>query len=370
MTDLQLRLSAQVLQFGIMKLRDFSYSLPAELIAERPATMRSASRLLSLNCSSGVITHSRFSDLYELLRPRDLLVFNDTRVIPARLFAQKSTGGKVELLLERIRSQTTALVQIRASKSTKPGTSLHLLNHRQDRVPSKETLIVSDKDGDFYEIRTTAGKPIAELLEQYGHMPLPPYIRREADSDDKMRYQTVYSRKPGAVAAPTAGLHFDEQLLDRLRDKGVNFAYLTLHVGAGTFQSVRVELVEQHTMHKERIEVPIAVCESVDLCKSQGGRVVAVGTTTVRSLEAAAAKNIKGSGLQPYSGETDIFIYPGFRFQVIDAMVTNFHLPESTLLMLVSAYAGKKRLLDAYSEAIKEKYRFFSFGDAMFLHRG
>ncbi|MCG8413913.1 MAG: tRNA preQ1(34) S-adenosylmethionine ribosyltransferase-isomerase QueA [Pseudomonadales bacterium] len=353
-----------------MKLSDFSYHLPEQLIAEKPATTRSASRLLSLDCNSGAISHGRFTDIAEQLGPKDLLVFNDTRVIPARLFAQKTTGGRVEILIERMRSDTSALVQMRANKAPKPGNLLSLLQHENSEEVSEPVLEVTAREGDFFIIETIAKSSLAELVERYGHMPLPPYIKRADDIEDQSRYQTVYSRNPGAVAAPTAGLHFDEPLLARLESRGVGFAFLTLHVGAGTFQPVRVEHIQQHRMHRERIEVTAEVCAAINRCKAQGGRVVAVGTTSVRSLEATALQsNSEDSDLQPFSGETDIFIYPGFDFKVVDAIVTNFHLPESTLLMLVSAFADKKMLLDAYAEAIGENYRFFSYGDAMFLYR-
>ena len=360
---------SQAQRADVLKLSDFSYSLPGELIAERPAATRSASRLLSLDCCSGAIRHGRFSDLQEQLSPSDLLVFNDTRVVPARLFARKGTAGRVEILLERIRSKTTALVQIRANKSPKPGNTLHLLDNRYDTDASGDELKVIEREGGFYVISSLNGRSIAELLEQYGHMPLPPYIRRADDADDRLRYQTVYSRNPGAVAAPTAGLHFDDPLMQKLREKGIDFAFLTLHVAAGTFQPVRVEEIEDHSMHTERAEVPAAVCEAVGMCKSRGGRVIAVGTTSVRSLETAAFNSVGAGGLQPWAGETDIFIYPGFSFEVVDAMITNFHLPQSTLLMLVSAFAGTEMILDAYAIAIREKYHFFSFGDAMFLYK-
>ncbi len=353
-----------------MKLSDFSYDLPDQLIAEKPAATRSASRLLSLDCDTGAISHGRFADIVDQLSAKDLLVFNDTRVIPARLFAQKTTGGKVEILIERLRSDTSALVQMRASKTPKPGNLLRLIRHENSKEASEPVLEVGEREGDFFVVETVAKKSFAELVERYGHMPLPPYIKRADDEEDQSRYQTVYSRNPGAVAAPTAGLHFDDPLLAKLESRGVGFAFLTLHVGAGTFQPVRVENIQHHKMHEERIEVSAKVCAAINRCKAQGGRVVAVGTTSVRSLEAAALRSSSDEfELQPFSGETDIFIYPGFDFQVVDAMITNFHLPESTLLMLVSAFANKKMLLDAYAEAVQEKYRFFSYGDAMFLYR-
>lgn len=353
-----------------MKLSDFSYHLPERLIAEKPAAIRSASRLLCLECNSGTVTHSHFADIVDQLGPKDLLVFNDTRVIPARLYAQKTTGGMVEILIERMQSDTSAIVQMRASKSPKPGNQLRLLDTPHSNEASEPVLVVGEREGEFFSIETIENESLAALVERYGHMPLPPYIKRADDAEDQSRYQTVYSRNPGAVAAPTAGLHFDEPLLEKLQAKGVGFAFLTLHVGAGTFQPVRVDDIQTHKMHKERIDISAEACDAINRCKAEGGRVIAIGTTSVRSLEAAAQQcSDEEDLLQPFSGETDIFIYPGYDFKVVDALVTNFHLPESTLLMLVSAFADKKMLLDAYEEAIREDYRFFSYGDAMFLYR-
>ncbi|MCW8972756.1 MAG: tRNA preQ1(34) S-adenosylmethionine ribosyltransferase-isomerase QueA, partial [Gammaproteobacteria bacterium] len=285
----------------------------------------------------------------------DLLVFNDTRVIPARLFGRKESGGAVEVLVERITGEQTVLAHLRASKSPRPGSWLTL----EEGIAVE----VSGRDGALFALRFPA--PVLELLKQYGRMPLPPYIEREAGESDAERYQTVYARKEGAVAAPTAGLHFDEAMLAHLDEMGVESAYVTLHVGAGTFQPVRVDDIREHHMHSEYIEVPQAVVDAVAATRARGGRVVAVGTTVVRSLESAARAN--GGELAVYSGETDIFIYPGYQFRVIDALVTNFHLPESTLLMLVSAFAGYEQTMAAYRHAVEQRYRFFSYGDAMFL---
>ena len=347
-----------------MQLSDFSYTLPDELIAHSPAASRTGSRLMAVDSVSGGTEHGKFTDLQNLLRPGDLLIFNDTRVIPARLFASKASGGKVELLVERVRADGSALVQIRASKSPKPGNQLFLCRDGESACDPGAAMAVQGREESFYVVAPLGGRTISDLLEEYGHIPLPPYIRRSDNELDIERYQTVYARNPGAVAAPTAGLHFDEALLSALAEKGVDSRFITLHVGAGTFQPVRVHDIAQHTMHKERVEINAEVCAAVSLCKERGGRVIAVGTTSVRSLESAAVNGV----LQPYSGETDIFIYPGFDFQIVDAMVTNFHLPESTLLMLVSAFSTKEILLDAYNEAVKERYRFFSYGDAMFLY--
>ena len=353
-----------------MKPSDFSYQLPARLIAAKPAATRSASRLLSLDCRSGQLGHGRFADIVSLLGPQDLLVCNDTRVIPARLYAQKNTGGRVEILLERIRSNNSALVQIRAGKSPRPGQLLRLLRDPRDQDPTEPVLQVAAREGVFFVVETIGQTSLAELVECYGHTPLPPYIKRPDTANDRQRYQTVYARNPGAIAAPTAGLHFDQALLDKLQARGVGLAFLTLHIGAGTFMPVRVDDIRQHRMHREWVAVSTALCTAVNRCKAVGGRVVAVGTTVVRSLEAAAQQSSDSEpGLQPFTGETDLFIYPGHEFRVVDAMVTNFHLPQSSLLMLVSAYAGRQRLLDAYQEAIARQYRFFSYGDAMYLYR-
>lgn len=338
-----------------MKVSDFHFDLPEELIAADPLPQRSASRLLVLDGGSGRVEHRRFTDLETLLRPGDLLVLNDTRVIPARLYGHKQSGGRVEVLVERVLGAGAALAHVRASKSPPSGTVL--------RLEGGATATVAGRDGALFRLVFDAPEGVLPLLERHGHMPLPPYIRRPDTEADRTRYQTVFARRPGAVAAPTAGLHFDEPLLARLGEGGVNSAFITLHVGAGTFQPVRVEQVEEHRMHAEAFSVPEAVCEAVRTTREVGGRVVAVGTTVVRALESAAASG----RLRPFEGETDIFIYPGYRFRAVDALITNFHLPGSTLLMLVSAFAGRERVLAAYGHAVAERYRFFSYGDAMFL---
>ena len=339
-----------------MKLSDFHFDLPEELIALYPPAKRTDSRLLCLNRANGELTHRQFPDLLDLIRPEDLMVFNNTRVIPARLFGKKQSGGRVEILLERVTDDHSAVAQIKASKSPKPGSSIIF-----ETDDGEVTALVVDREEGFFSLRFS--ESVMSLSEKAGHMPLPPYIKREDELADRERYQTVYGEKKGAVAAPTAGLHFDEGLLQAIRDKGVHTAMVTLHVGAGTFQPVRSDTIEEHQMHAEYLEVSEEVCEQVRLCKERGGRVIAVGTTSVRCLETAA----QSGNIEPYVGDTRIFIYPGYRFNAVDALVTNFHLPESTLIMLVSALAGTEEILAAYKEAVKEKYRFFSYGDAMFI---
>lgn len=339
-----------------MQRNDFHFDLPEELIAQRPAAERRGSRLLLLNGANGALEDRSFTDLPGLLRPGDLLVFNDTRVIPARLYGRKESGGQVEVLVERITDECGVLAHVRASKSPKAGSRLTLEEQVEVEVIGRE--------GQLFILRFPG--PVLEILKRVGHMPLPPYIDREAAESDAERYQTVYARREGAVAAPTAGLHFDQAMLEQLKQMGIDSAYVTLHVGAGTFQPVRADDIREHVMHSEYIEVPEAVVEAVARARARGGRVIAVGTTVVRSLESAARANPKGE-LAPFSGETDIFIYPGYTFRVIDAMITNFHLPESTLLMLVSAFAGHGQVMNAYHHAVAEKYRFFSYGDAMFV---
>lgn len=340
-----------------MLRRDFHYSLPPDRIAHQPTARRSASRLLRLGVD-GRCHDLHFTDLPGLLRPGDLLVFNDTRVIPARLHGHKQgSGGKVEVLVERLLDEHRVLAHVRASKTPGPGTVLELEGALQARVEGREA--------DLFRLAFAGDEAVQTLLERHGHMPLPPYIQRPDEPGDRERYQTVYARTPGAVAAPTAGLHFDAELLARLQEGGVEFAYVTLHVGAGTFQPVRAERVEDHRMHAEQVEVDAGVCARVEATRARGGRVVAVGTTVVRSLESAA----RDGALRPFRGETDIFITPGYRFRVIDALVTNFHLPESTLLMLVCAFAGYEPVMAAYRHAVEAGYRFFSYGDAMFLER-
>jgi len=338
-----------------MQLSDFHYQLPPELIAQQPLPLRSASRLLHLDGASGALHDSQIAALPDLLNAGDLLVFNDTRVIPARLYGVKDSGGKVEVLVERVLDAQRVLAQLRASKPPRAGSGLLL----EGDVP----VTVLGRHDDLYELRFETGEEVRAVLERKGHMPLPPYIERADAEADRERYQTVYARNPGAVAAPTAGLHFDAALLERLRAKGVHSAYVTLHVGAGTFQPVRVARIEEHRMHSEYVEVDAAVCEQVRDARARGSRVVAVGTTAVRSLESAA----RGGELAPYSGETDIFIYPGYQFRVVDVLLTNFHLPDSTLLMLVCAFGGYDNVMRAYRHAVEQRYRFFSYGDAMFI---
>ena len=332
---------------------DFHYELPEELIARFPAPRRSDSRLLHLP-AAGPVVDRQMRDLPSLLRPGDLLVFNDTRVIPARLYARKDTGGRVEILLERLTGPRSALVQLRASKSPRADAWLEL-EQGGGRVR------VSRREGDFWVLEF-AEEPGA-LFERLGGMPLPPYLEREPEALDADRYQTVYAREPGAVAAPTAGLHFDDDLLAALEAAGVRSTFVTLHVGAGTFQPVRVEDIASHRMHAERLQVGSDTCSAVERARREGGRVVAVGTTSVRALESAA----QSGRLEPCTGDTRLFITPGYRFRVVDALVTNFHLPESTLLMLVCAFAGRDRVLAAYRHAVAQRYRFFSYGDAMFV---
>ncbi|MEJ2530054.1 MAG: tRNA preQ1(34) S-adenosylmethionine ribosyltransferase-isomerase QueA [Gammaproteobacteria bacterium] len=337
-----------------MQLSDFYYQLPSELIAQYPTERRSASRLLCLDGSSGALADRMFVDLPDLLHPGDLLVFNDTRVIPARMYGQKQSGGKVEILVERVLGANRALAQVRASKSPKPGSEI--------RIGEDALLEVVGRQGDMFEL-LSRGQEMMSLMQRHGHMPLPPYVQRSDEELDLERYQTVYAARPGAVAAPTAGLHFDEQILLRLKEKGVATAKVTLHVGAGTFQPVRVQDLDKHEMHSERVEVSAQVCDAVAATRQRGGRIVAVGTTSVRSLEAASADG----ELKPFAGETRLFLRPGSSFNTVDAMLSNFHLPESTLLMLVSAFAGYDQVMAAYRHAVVEKYRFFSYGDAMFI---
>lgn len=344
-----------------MRVDDFHFELPDELIARHPAEQRTGSRLLCVDGDSGELVHRGFADILALVEPGDLLVFNDTRVIPARMFGNKSTGGKIEMLVERVVDAHNALVHIRSSKAPKPGAELLMEGQLEAEVTGRQ--------GALFEVRFKGERSLLSWLDEIGHMPLPPYMDREDHESDRERYQTVYNRVPGAVAAPTAGLHFDEALLQALRDKGVELGFVTLHVGAGTFQPVKVETVTEHQMHSEYIEVSEQVCEQVRACHARGGRVIGVGTTSVRSLESAALKSEANGELAAYSGETDIFIYPGYEFRVIDCLVTNFHLPQSTLLMLVSAFAGQQHILSAYREAVEQKYRFYSYGDAMFLTR-
>jgi S-adenosylmethionine:tRNA ribosyltransferase-isomerase len=338
-----------------MQRVDFNYHLPPDRIAREPPEVRSDSRLLLLDPVTNGLLDSQFSQLPELLHTGDLVVFNDTRVIPARLHAVKESGGKVEILVERILDDGAALAHLRSSKPARAGSRLLL--------EGSLSVLVTGRAGDLYRLQFPAGMDVLSVLEEYGHIPLPPYINRADTCMDRERYQTIYANNPGAVAAPTAGLHFDLAAMQRLSAKGVETAFVTLHVGAGTFQPVRVDCLDQHVMHHETFEVSPQACDLVMRTRRNGGRIVAVGTTVVRSLETAARSGV----LQPCSGETNLFITPGFRFQVVDALLTNFHLPESTLLMLVCAFAGYKRTMDAYAHAIAAGYRFYSYGDAMFV---
>src|SRR5476651_2775449 len=341
-----------------MRVADFTFELPDSLIARHPLAERRASRLLTLDGVTGALAHRQFTDLLEHLRPGDLMVFNNTRVIPARLFGQKASGGKLEVLVERVLDSHRVLAHVRSSKSPKPGSSILIDGGGEAEMVARHDAL--------FELKFA--EEVLPLLERVGHMPLPPYIDRPDEDADRERYQTVYSQRLGAVAAPTAGLHFDTPLMDALKEKGVEFAFVTLHVGAGTFQPVRVETIEEHVMHAEYAEVPQDVVDAVLACKARGKRVVAVGTTSVRSLE-SAAKAAENALIAPFFGDTKIFIYPGYHYQVIDSLITNFHLPESTLIMLVSAFAGYKNTMNAYHQAVAEQYRFFSYGDAMFINR-
>ncbi len=347
-----------------MLISDFHYDLPAELIANYPTQRRSQSRLLSLDGSTGKILHRKFDQLLEFICAEDLLVFNNTRVIPARLYGHKESGGKVEILIERVLDDNRVLAQLRSSKTPKPNSRLVFPSISGSHDEAVPMATIAGRENDFFILDFDQEVDLPALLLRHGHMPLPPYIKRDDQEIDAERYQTIYAEKDGAVAAPTAGLHFDEQLFSAIRGKGVDMAYLTLHVGAGTFQPIRVDNLLQHQMHKELVHVDEQVCRQVAACQDRGGRVIAIGTTSVRSLESAA----KNNKLEPFHGETDIFIYPGYQFQIVDAMITNFHLSESTLLMLVSAFTDKDMLLGAYAEAIQQKYRFYSYGDAMFIH--
>lgn len=342
-----------------MRVADFHFELPEHLIARYPVAQRTASRLLCLDGPTGQVNHKSFADILDLLAPGDLLVMNNTRVIPARLFGHKTTGGQVEILIERLLDERHALAHVRANRAPRAGQTIALAEGGEVLVQGRQdALFELQLDGEFTWL---------SVLHAQGHMPLPPYIDRPDEATDQERYQTVYARHEGAVAAPTAGLHFDNDLLARLSEKGIEQTFVTLHVGAGTFQPVKVERVEDHVMHSEYLEVTEDTVAAVQACRARGGRVVAVGTTSVRSLETAAQAT---GELGPYRGESDIFIYPGYEFQVVDALITNFHLPQSTLLMLVSAFAGYENVLNAYRMAVEAEYRFFSYGDAMFItHR-
>lgn len=344
-----------------VKKSDFHFDLPPELIAQAPLPERSASRLLLVPPAPAGFQDRHVRDLVDLLAPGDLLVFNDTRVIPARLYGAKDSGGRVEILIERLLADNEARVQLGVSKKPRPGGRIVL-----DAGGQAEVL---GRDGEFFHLRfhpsaEHGDDSLEKLLLRAGRLPLPPYIQREPGEDDRERYQTVFAREVGAVAAPTAGLHFDQPLLDALRARGVDFGHITLHVGAGTFQPMRAESVHEHRMHSEWLNVGAGLVEQVRRTRAAGGRVVAVGTTVVRALESA----MRDGELQPFAGETCIFIFPGYRISSVDALLTNFHLPESTLMMLVSAFAGRERILAAYRHAVGKRYRFFSYGDAMLLH--
>ena len=342
----------------LVKRQDFFFDLPEELIAQQPAAERRGSRLLVMLPDSKIVD-TQFPDLLSYIQPNDLLVFNNTKVIPARLFGQKSTGGQVELLIERVLDNETLLTHIRSSRSPKTGSVLRIENAFDVEVIGRQEAL--------FVVKVLSEQSALELIEAYGHMPLPPYIERTEDvAEDKERYQTVYSSKPGAVAAPTAGLHFDEPLLEAIKAKGADIGFVTLHVGAGTFKPVQVEDISEHLMHSEYLEVDQTLVDQVKQARQKGGRVIAVGTTSVRCLESAAKFGVDGE-LAPYQGETDIFITPGYQFKEVDVLFTNFHLPESTLIMLVSALAGYERTMTAYQHAVEQKYRFFSYGDAMLV---
>ncbi len=347
-----------------MKRTDFHYELPKELIAQRPIAPRSASRLLQLHGGGGARRDLGFRDFPGLLRPDDLLVFNDTRVVPARVHGTKDSGGRIELLLERVLTPKTALVHARASKGLKPQARV--------RLPGGQTARMLGRNGELFHLEFSGGfsGDVLEYFEAHGELPLPPYIDRPPEASDRESYQTVYARVRGAVAAPTAGLHFDADIFAALAARRVKRAFVTLHIGAGTFQPVREDDIDRHEMHTEYLEVPQATCDAINAARAAGGRVIAVGTTVVRSLETAAAPvgaTAPRQGPRPYKGPTRLFIKPGYRFRAVDAMLTNFHLPESTLLMLCAAFVGRDTLLAAYAHAVKERYRFFSYGDAMFL---
>ncbi|WP_367987157.1 tRNA preQ1(34) S-adenosylmethionine ribosyltransferase-isomerase QueA [Vibrio sp. NTOU-M3] len=347
-----------------MQVSDFNFELPDELIARYPQPERTASRLLQLDGNSGTLVDGTFTDVLAQIQPGDLVVFNNTRVIPARMFGRKASGGKLEVLVERMLDEQSILAHVRCSKSPKPGSTIFLGENDEYQAE-----MVARHDA-LFELKFDADKKVLDILEEIGHMPLPPYIDRPDEDSDKERYQTVYNQKPGAVAAPTAGLHFDEALLAQIKEKGAQFAYVTLHVGAGTFQPVKVDNINEHHMHAEYVEVPQDVVDAINATKSRGGRIVAVGTTSVRSLESAAQDALKkGSELVPFFGDTEIFIYPGYEYQLVDCLITNFHLPESTLIMLVSAFAGYENTMNAYKHAVENNYRFFSYGDSMFISK-
>lgn len=347
-----------------MQVSDFHFDLPDTLIARYPQPERSGSRLLQLNGDTGELSHQQFTDIVSLVEPGDLMVFNNTRVIPARIYGRKASGGKIEVLVERVLDEKNILAHVRSSKSPKPGTLLFLGENDEF-----EAQMVARHDA-LFEIRFNAEQTVLEILESIGHIPLPPYIDRPDEDSDKERYQTVYNQLPGAVAAPTAGLHFDQEMLAVLKAKGVEMAFVTLHVGAGTFQPVRVDTITDHVMHAEYAQVTQDVIDAVTAAKARGNRIIAVGTTSVRALESAAQRaKQQSTPLAPFFDDTKIFIYPGYQWQLVDALLTNFHLPESTLIMLVASFAGFEQTMNAYQQAVENEYRFFSYGDAMFITR-
>jgi len=340
---------------SLMQKKDFYFDLPEDLIAQFPSENRSESRLLCMDKLNGELKDNSFTDIVDLLNPGDLMVLNNTKVIPARLFGQKESGGKLEVMVERVLESNRALAFVKASKAPKPGAKIIIA----DRINAE---IVARHDN-LFELFFDIDNSLFDVLEEHGEIPLPHYMQRDVTDFDLSRYQTVFADQPGAVAAPTAGLHFDDELLEKLKEKGIGIAYVTLHVGAGTFQPVRVDDIQDHVMHYERVEVSEETCQAIEKAKKGGGRIVAVGTTVVRSLESAAS----GGELKPFNAETNIFIFPGYEFKVIDALITNFHLPESTLIMLVSAFSNRENVLNAYQHAIDNQYRFYSYGDAMFI---
>jgi len=345
-----------------MKVSQFSFDLPPHLIARYPQPERSTSRLLKLNGNNGVLFDGQFIDVLDNVNSGDLMIFNDTRVIPARVFGKKESGGKLEVLVERMLDEHSVLAHVRCSKSPKVGSKIILDGDIHVTMIARHDTL--------FELRFDDTRSVLDILEAVGHMPLPPYIDRPDEDSDKERYQTVYNKKPGAVAAPTAGLHFDDVMMAKLKAKGVQIEFVTLHVGAGTFQPVKVETLNEHVMHKEYIEVSQSVSDKVMATKAAGKRVITVGSTSMRSLESAAMKALDNDQLiAPFYGDSDIFIYPGYEFKVVDAMITNFHLPESTLIMLISAFAGYDNVMNAYQHAIDNEYRFFSYGDAMFIEK-
>jgi len=357
-----------------MRTDEFDFVLPERLIAQNPPQLRGASRLLHVH--DGVLDDRRFADLVQLVRPNDVLVLNDTRVIKARLFGSKESGGRIEALVERVLNEHEVLAQVRASHSPRPGSRLLLAaaegSLRNSGAPTGVPLAgdvlaveVLGRTGEFFHLRFDDKEDVLDLLERYGQLPLPPYITHAAGGEDEQRYQTVFASVAGAVAAPTAGLHFDEAMLQALRDLGVRIAYVTLHVGAGTFQPVRAEHIHEHSMHSERYEIPQATVDAIAEARAKQGRVIAVGTTSLRALESATDSGVLRVG----SGETEIFITPGYRFRMVDVLLTNFHLPRSTLLMLVCAFAGMDAMFEAYRHAVEKEYRFFSYGDAMLIER-